>query len=101
MSDIPTDPLQLILSKLTTLKAGNDALQASIAQQEARHHKELAALRKDFEEKLAVLAQSVPPRRPDATNAESRPAPAATPASGNSSTPAIQTPPTTQTNTNF
>jgi hypothetical protein len=32
MSDILTDPLQLILSKLTTLEAGNDALQASIAQ---------------------------------------------------------------------
>jgi hypothetical protein len=96
MSETPTDPLQLILSQLSTLKAGNDALQESLAKQEARHHEELSALRKDFEERLTALAQSVSPPRPDAAEAESNPAPAATPASGNGSMPVIQTPPTTQ-----
>jgi hypothetical protein len=56
MSNVLTNLLQLILSKLTALEAGNDTLQVSIAKQEARHYEELAALRKDFEERLTALA---------------------------------------------
>ena len=62
------DPLQLILSQLAELKAGNDALKAGndalkagnealredLARQDARHREDLATLRKDFETRLAA-----------------------------------------------
>jgi len=91
MSENPTDPLQLVLAQLGILKAGNDALQESLAKQEARHHEELTTLRKDFEERLDALARSASTLQPNTTNAESGTSPAAT--------PLIPTPPTTQTRT--
>ncbi|KAF2622338.1 hypothetical protein BU25DRAFT_462885 [Macroventuria anomochaeta] len=50
-----SDPLQLILAELASIKAGNEAMQQTLAQQEAQHRSNLATLRQDFEERLAVI----------------------------------------------
>ena len=39
-----SDPLQLILAELASIKAGNEALQQTLAQQEAQHRSDLATL---------------------------------------------------------
>ena len=54
-----SDPIQLILSKLAAIEASNEALQQTLAQQEARHYDEIATLRKDFGEQLAIVKQSI------------------------------------------
>ena len=83
--------LQLILQQIA-------GLTETLAKQEARHHEEIAAMRKDFEERLDVVTQSAK-ASPKVTfvNAEEDPAFDDTPKSGNGLSPAIQTPPTTQT----
>lgn len=83
--------LQLILQQIA-------GLTDSLAKQEARHHEEMATMRKDFEERLDVVTQSAR-ALPKVTfaHAEEEPVPDDTLRSGNGLSPTIQTPPTTQT----
>lgn len=87
----PNSALQLILQQIA-------GLTDTLAKQEARHHEEMAAMRKDFEERLDIVTQSAR-TLPKATSAktEEEPAPGDTLKSGNGLSPTIQTPPTTQT----
>ena len=55
-----SDPLQLILAKLASIEAGNEALKLALAQQEAQHQNDLATLQRQFEERIAVIEQSAP-----------------------------------------
>lgn len=83
--------LQLILQQIA-------GLTDTLAKQEARHHEEMATMRKDFEERLNLVTQSARASPKDTlADAEDELAPDDTQRSGSGLSPAIQTPPTTRT----
>jgi hypothetical protein len=62
-----SDPLQLILAKLVSIKASNKALKQALVQQEtqrqkdlSQHRNDLATLQRQLEERISVIEQSAP-----------------------------------------
>ncbi|KAF2627897.1 hypothetical protein BU25DRAFT_458288 [Macroventuria anomochaeta] len=82
-----SNPLQLILAELASIKAGNEALQQTLAQQEAQHRSDLATLWQDFEERLAVIQQSASRLKKVVIETKDSPALETTQKSGNGSSP--------------
>jgi hypothetical protein len=83
------DPLQLILQQLSTIKASNEALHATLANQDARHHEQMHALRQELEAlKISSLSQT--------TTTEDTPAMAPPPPSPPSSPPRTTSLPASQ-----
>jgi hypothetical protein len=93
-----SDLTQLILAKLASIKAGNEALNQTLARQEARHHDEIVALRREFEELLATTQQSASLLRVATEEAKVRPATETTATSGDGLSPSQLTLPATRSN---
>jgi hypothetical protein len=91
-----TDSMQLILAELASIKEGNRVLQQTLAQQETQHRNDLVALRRDLEERLAVVQQSASRPKKVVIETEESPALETTQKSGNGSSPSQLTPPTTR-----
>lgn len=95
-----SDPLQLILAKLASIEAGNEALKQALAQQEVQHQTDLATLRRQFEERFAVIEQSASRSKKKVTfETKDSPALETTQKSGSGSSPSQTTPPSTRTPT--
>jgi hypothetical protein len=85
-----SDPMQQILAQLASL-------QQTLAQQEARHHDEMMAIRKELEEHRTALQSATEPR-PELMEAESSPASKPAPTSRDGSSPSLPIPTPTRTN---
>ena len=95
-----SDPLQLILAKLASIEAGNEALKQALAQQEVQHQTDLATLRRQIEERFAVIEQSASRSKKKVTfETKDSPALETTQKSGSGSSPSQTTPPSTRTPT--
>jgi hypothetical protein len=100
-----SDPLQLILAKLVSIEASNEALKQALVQQEAQrqkdlsqHRNDLVTLQRQFEERFAVIEQSASrPKKKVTFETEDSPALEITQKSGSGSSPSQTTPPSTRT----
>lgn len=92
-----SDPINMVLAQLQAIRANQEAFQEALALQESRHVASLEALRKDFEEQLRVVKQSVSASTPViVVGTENSPASKPTQKSGDGLTPSRLTPPTTR-----